>query len=389
VLVDGRAGPSATVVEFGSSAAVAYATPDRSRPIGTVRRGAVLPVTGTAQGAGCGDSWLEVGGRGWVCGDVWTPREGRPRAAPWPPPPGTGDPLPFRYVHPRGHDRQIYESLPDAAQGTGGEPLTPGTWESVAAEMVRGGVPLFRTVSGRFVRQEDVRWAEASPYAGLHLHPDDAPWPFAVVAADRAVVYARVPANRWDPGEPTGRRLPRYAVVRVAEADAKSVRLAEAQRLRRRDVRLLRVQPPPEGIAARERWIDIDLTEQVLVAYEGAVPRFASLVSTGRGTLTPEGSFRIYRAAGTVTMRGEIAADGLRTYVVHDVPWALFFDEDRAIHAAFWHDDFGTARSHGCVNLPPLAARWVFSFASPSLPDGWIAIDAVEPRGGTLVRVRR
>jgi lipoprotein-anchoring transpeptidase ErfK/SrfK len=56
---------------------------------------------------------------------------------------------------------------------------------------------------------------------------------------------------------------------------------------------------------------------------------------------------------------------------LRDVPYVQYFKEGYALHAAYWHDGFGTPRSHGCVNLSPLDARWLFSWTEPSVPSAW------------------
>ena len=59
-----------------------------------------------------------------------------------------------------------------------------------------------------------------------------------------------------------------------------------------------------------------------------------------------------------------------------------------ALHTAYWHDQFGTRRSHGCVNLSPKDARWLYGFTSPAVPDGWVAVHPTDNDRGTFVRVR-
>jgi hypothetical protein len=57
--------------------------------------------------------------------------------------------------------------------------------------------------------------------------------------------------------------------------------------------------------------------------------------------------------------------------MVEHVPWVLLFQGHNALHGAYWHDRFGQRRSHGCVNLAPKDARWIFEWVSPTLPEGW------------------
>ncbi len=85
-----------------------------------------------------------------------------------------------------------------------------------------------------------------------------------------------------------------------------------------------------------------------------------------------------------VTMRR-----GSGDYELRDVPWIQYFAAGYALHGAYWHDVFGTPRSHGCVNLAPVDARIVFNFTEPAVPPGWHGLNVSEEFGqGTLVVVR-
>ena len=77
-----------------------------------------------------------------------------------------------------------------------------------------------------------------------------------------------------------------------------------------------------------------------------------------------------------------------RNYAIERVPWVQYFKGDAGLHAAFWHDAFGSRRSHGCINLSPRDARFLFEFTEPYLPDGWQAVFPIDGAPGTLVRVR-
>ena len=116
-------------------------------------------------------------------------------------------------------------------------------------------------------------------------------------------------------------------------------------------------------------------------------PVYATLVSTGTGDpkethATVQGAFRIYEKHTTVTMDGHETAD---SYDLRDVPFVQYFNEGYALHAAYWHDDFGHLHSHGCVNLAPRDAAWLFRWTDPRVPDGWHAV--MTKSGGTIVYV--
>jgi lipoprotein-anchoring transpeptidase ErfK/SrfK len=115
----------------------------------------------------------------------------------------------------------------------------------------------------------------------------------------------------------------------------------------------------------------VDLSEQVLTAYEGERLVFATLVSSGRRIKTPKGSFGLERKYRYKTMAGEVLGE---SYRVSNVPWAQFFSDSYALHGAFWHNKFGRTASHGCVNLEPDDAKFMAEFLDPVLPPGWLAI---------------
>ena len=75
-------------------------------------------------------------------------------------------------------------------------------------------------------------------------------------------------------------------------------------------------------------------------------------------------------------------------FELRDVPWVQYFKGGYALHAAYWHDDFGRGRSHGCVNLAPIDARYVFFWSSPTCPStGTARTPAVRSRAGTTVHI--
>jgi lipoprotein-anchoring transpeptidase ErfK/SrfK len=124
--------------------------------------------------------------------------------------------------------------------------------------------------------------------------------------------------------------------------------------------------PEPEKItekmmtlqSSQERWIQIDLKKQRLIAWEGGSPVYAIIISSGKGsTPTRPGIFTIQSKRRTDRMRG---AD----YDVPNVPYAMYYSGNYAIHGAYWHRRFGTPVSHGCVNVAVNHARWLFDWAS-------------------------
>jgi hypothetical protein len=156
------------------------------------------------------------------------------------------------------------------------------------------------------------------------------------------------------------------------------------------DVSMARPLPPPD-LGPDEKWIDVDLTRQALVAFQGTRPVFATLISSGRRNPsdkehdfpTPTGTFRVREKHVTTTMDGDVASDG--PYSIEDVPWVMYFQGSYALHGAFWHDEFGRMRSHGCVNLAPEDARTLFGWTEPPLPAGWHGVFSKDDQSGTRI----
>ena len=118
--------------------------------------------------------------------------------------------------------------------------------------------------------------------------------------------------------------------------------------------------PPTPGITVGdgERWIDVDLTNQMVYAYEGETVVNSFVVSTGTWlTPTVTGKHKIYVKVRVQDMRGP-------GYHLKDVPYVMFFSGDYGLHGTYWHNNFGTPMSRGCVNLTIDDAAWLFNWAS-------------------------
>jgi lipoprotein-anchoring transpeptidase ErfK/SrfK len=148
--------------------------------------------------------------------------------------------------------------------------------------------------------------------------------------------------------------------------------------LKSAQVRVTEPGPLPSGLAAGERWIDVDLSSQTIVAFVGERAVYATLISSGKENKdkekdhrTPTGEWRIREKHLTTTMDGDGTAAGDLPYSIEDVPYVQFFHKAYALHGAFWHGNYGVQMSHGCVNLSPLDAKWLFFFTNPALAAGF------------------
>jgi lipoprotein-anchoring transpeptidase ErfK/SrfK len=117
------------------------------------------------------------------------------------------------------------------------------------------------------------------------------------------------------------------------------------------------IDPPPPS-TDQTRWVDVNLSTQTLIAYEGNTPVRVVSVSTGLpGTPTVTGQFNIYVKYPAQLMYGP-------GYYLPDVPWVMYFYNDYGLHGTYWHNNFGHPMSHGCVNLPTPEAEWLYNWAS-------------------------
>jgi lipoprotein-anchoring transpeptidase ErfK/SrfK len=142
---------------------------------------------------------------------------------------------------------------------------------------------------------------------------------------------------------------------------------------------------PIEMPTDEERWIRVDLSEQLVIAYEGETPVRGFVVSSGLPrTPTVTGEFRIRTKVRSQTMTGGDPSIGTY-YNLPNVEWVQYFYEDYSFHGTYWHRNFGQPMSHGCLNMTIRDAKWLFDWAGPEW-DGkttWYAATPDNP--GTLV----
>ncbi|GAB4384887.1 MAG: hypothetical protein Kow00121_49010 [Elainellaceae cyanobacterium] len=113
---------------------------------------------------------------------------------------------------------------------------------------------------------------------------------------------------------------------------------------------------------SNERWIQINISQRRLIAWEGNTQVFTATVSTGRDDEpTLPGVFTIQDKQERAWMKGD-------NYEIPNVPYTMYYSGNYAIHGAYWHDQFGSAISNGCVNLPVEQAQWLFNWASIGTP---------------------
>lgn len=141
-----------------------------------------------------------------------------------------------------------------------------------------------------------------------------------------------------------------------------------------------------------DRWIEVDLSEQVLRAWDGSQLFLETKISSGLpGTPTPKGDFRVWVKLRATKMEG---GEGRYYYNLPNVPYVMYFENEDVpgwkgygIHGTYWHNDFGTPHSHGCVNVPTSVAQDLYYWATPSLPSGKSSVFAGPDNPGIKVTI--
>jgi len=366
--------------------AVVKSDPMRSAPrLGFVVGGTRVRVTEVSEASGCRYQWLQIEPYGWVCARAEKTEE-----------------APSTETLPRLGKRNVPGTYGKVRRGAqifaNHAALLAGDGRASEDDMVNlkktvrvQGESFWKTSDGEYVASRQVRRMRGSNWEGVVLGEETGlslPLAFAFSRAGAGTqdvsVYARPSLSAE-----VVRTLKRRAAVPFKERsfDQRFVRIGDDEWVAVGDVRVAeRAELPTEDVLD-EAWMDVDLDNQTVVLYRGRTPIYATLTSTGRYKhRTPTGIFRVARKKGTTTMRS--APNEESQYVVERVPWTMYFLNGYAVHGAYWHNDFGREKSHGCVNLAPADAQHIYEKMGPHAPAGWNEVVATVERPGGLVRVR-
>lgn len=365
--------------------------------VGTITRGSRVAVLEQKSAKGCKGKWLRVGARAWLCSRATRPTDEAPGAR------SLTDLdadslLPRDYVVTR--DVPVYSSLESASQDRDKQKIR-GLGGFIKGRSVRRNGQRFVKTPHGWVPASKVQSVKASSYQGVPLSPVHRGKRLAFVRVKRARLYdqrgerlkKRGPAVQTYLGEigepvviegrPRGKKKKRKRATEYYP-------LGDGTYLHADDISIIEWLAAPAEVAREsgkpaERWIDVSVSRQLLVAYEGEDPVMATLVSTGRTATTP-GVYRIQkkRAYGRLRAKPEYRTQ----WDVH-VPWVMTLDGRLAMHTVYWHENFGQPFSQGCVNLAPIDAKWLWDFTEPTLPAGWVRVMSDDQSQGTVVRIRK
>ncbi len=280
-------------------------------------------------------------------------------------PPTDLNDIPYQYFKVTDKGAPLYATVEDAANNQPSGQIAPGYElyvSYVGVETDRNGTSYYRLRSGDLVGMDGGRQAVPT-FQGLAFSSQPA-HPFGWVMD--------MTTPRTAPGlnsPESSHTYYRYNIVQIYDTkEASNLTwnlVGPNEWLDSREV--ARVDPqttPPKGVTGT-RWIEVNLFEQTLSVYDSDRLVFATLVSTGVDPFwTRPGIFHIYIKKPTETMSGATEADRSDYYYLEDVPWTMYFDEERALHGAYWHNMFGYQMSHGCVNLSVGDSHWLYNWAN-------------------------
>lgn len=288
--------------------------------------------------------------------------------------------LPVRVARINGAETPVYASLDDAiGGGTVLRTIPDGAsrYVTMIDSAVSGGRTFVRTMAGG--------WVEATPFyswpkwQGLEFYAtpqNDFGWTINPTPSYTEPSFAALQ---------TGKQYEKYVEFQIYQVvEAEGYEWYEAgpgewiPSLKSR--RLVVDTTVPEGVD-NNRWISIDLYNQTLAAYEDGRLVFAALVATGSGELYSDpGLYYIYEKRELEQMQGSYTSDRSDFYSLEGVPWTMYYNHAQAIHGIYWPASLGFTQSHGCVNMFPGDAHWLFNWAN--LGD-WVYVH--DPSGQTPI----
>lgn len=207
-----------------------------------------------------------------------------------------------------------------------------------------------------WVKRTQIKQSYASSYSGVIVKGLAFPMAWVI----QAVIPSEEPGGsnkKTTPAIPRYTRLNIYAIRKVGQWEWYLV--GAGQWVEQRKV--ARIMPVARAADSAEKWVNVNLYEQVLTAYEGDKLVFATLISSGLPDFqTNQGTFKVWSRQTSTPMSGAMGQPDF--YSLPAVPYVMFFDNDISLHGTYWHDGFGFKHSHGCVNMSIADAKWVFKW---------------------------
>jgi hypothetical protein len=250
---------------------------------------------------------------------------------------------------------------------------------TIHGQVEANGQTWYEINRGQYVIADDLRLVDTPEFHGVEV----------TVQPERPfgwIVQEVTPSDEPD-GEPNpeNAKLERFTFFQVFDAVAGDedwiwYQIGGGRWIRQTYVSLIDVNAPPDDIGDNEYWVEVDLYEQTFAAYEGSRMVYAGLVSSGLNRWpTYEGLFQVFSRHLQIRMSG--AEGQVDYYNIEDVPYTMYFDRTNeiALHGAYWHDRYGYKHSHGCVNMPPRDAEWIYYWSANAPSDLWVWVHTSNP----------
>ncbi len=265
--------------------------------------------------------------------------------------------LKYNYAQVNNAKARVYVSLQDAVLKTGNFghlPTFPAYVAYTTTEMRDGRTFYYDAVYSGWMDGEDLQVLTPSAFTGFLL-TRDVPFRFGwVLTETQSVNAAGTPVQTYT----------RYQVVHEVPAVTQNpgfIAVGADEWLPEDKVAMVNPQIPADAVANTCRFIYVNLAEQTLTVYDKCKLVFATLVSSGANSWTFEGRFTIlYKVEyGSITP----PPTSISEYFIEGVPWFMTYTGVFGFHGAYWHDNFGIPASHGCINLSPADAKWLYDWA--------------------------
>jgi hypothetical protein len=289
--------------------------------------------------------------------------------------------MPTTYVTTHKEAIPLFDSLSSASAMSPYQTLSPGMkYLSIDQRLEQDNVVYYHLTSGAWVEGGSAGTG-CCIYAGRF----------------QGLLFTRTPTSDfgwfvdegWSRATPTGtspanlHHYYRESVVPVYDTrtsgDTQWLMIGPDEWVEKRYVKKVTVNIAPPAGSNAERWIEVNLAEQTLAVYDQHQLVFATLIASGVDPFfTRPGLFQIQQKKELETMSGAFEADRSDFYYLEDVPWTMYYDQNRALHGAYWRTIFGYPQSHGCINLSPGDAHWLFDWANEG---DWVYV--WDPSGNT------
>jgi lipoprotein-anchoring transpeptidase ErfK/SrfK len=265
--------------------------------------------------------------------------------------------LKYSYAQVNNPKARVYVSLQDAAAKTGNFGYLPNFPAYIAfttTETRDGHTFYYDPVNYGWMDGTDLQALSPSKFTGILL-TREVNFRFGwVLDETQSVNAAGIPIQSYS----------RHQIVHEVPATNQNpgyIAVGADEWLPEDDVALINPLVPADAGENTCRFIYSNLTEQTLTVYDGCKLIFATLISSGQKSWTFEGRFAILYKEPYSTINSPDWSTS--EYYIQGVPYFMTYAGDFGFHGAYWHDNFGTAASHGCINLSPADAKWLYEWA--------------------------